>query len=169
MCSPPTNIFSDPPFGKLDLICCRKRHDLFPAGGCGRGLFAIFHSALKNNGYLFLGKSETAGEYINLFKTGLQREKIYLHKSEGKVEDLTPPTFTIPNIQAITPAGIHQAGAAAPDTGRETVYTQFLEKFMPASVILGPGRYGAALFRQLQRLPDPGAGQGDTELFLDAA
>ena len=131
------NIFSDPPFGKLDLICCRNVMIYFQPV-LRRGLFAIFHSALKNNGYLFLGKSETAGEYINLFKPVCSAEKIYLHKSEGKVEDLTPPTFTIPNIQAITPAGIHQAGAAAPDTGRETVYTQFLEKFMPASVILGP-------------------------------
>lgn len=131
------NIFSDPPFGKLDLICCRNVMIYFQPV-LRRGLFAIFHSALKNNGYLFLGKSETAGEYINLFKPVCGAEKIYLHKSEGKVEDLTPPTFTIPNIQAITPAGIHQAGAAAPDTGRETVYTQFLEKFMPASVILGP-------------------------------
>ena len=131
------NIFSDPPFGKLDLICCRNVMIYFQPV-LRRGLFAIFHSALKNNGYLFLGKSETAGEYINLFKPVCSAEKIYLHKSEGKVEDLTPPTFTIPNIQAITPAGIRQAGAAAPDTGRETVYTQFLEKFMPASVILGP-------------------------------
>ena len=48
-----------------------------------RGLFAIFHSALKDGGYLFLGKSESAGEYANLFKPVCGPEKIYLHKGEG--------------------------------------------------------------------------------------
>ena len=51
-----------------------------------RGLFAIFHSALKNNGYLFLGKSETASEYAAVFKPVCAQEKIYIHKGEGKLE-----------------------------------------------------------------------------------
>ena len=78
-------MFSDPPFGKLDLISCRNVMIYFQPV-LRRGLFAIFHQALKNNGYLFLGKSETAGEYINLFKPVCSTEKIYIHKSEGKVE-----------------------------------------------------------------------------------
>lgn len=79
------NMFSDPPFGKLDLICCRNVMIYFQPV-LRRGLFAIFHTALKNNGYLFLGKSETAGEYVSLFKPVCSAEKIYLHKVEGKVE-----------------------------------------------------------------------------------
>ena len=51
---------------------------------------------------LFLGKSETAGEYVSLFKPVCSAEKIYIHKGEGKVEDLAPPTFTIPNIHALS-------------------------------------------------------------------
>ena len=129
------NIFSDPPFGKLDLISCRNVMIYFQPV-LRRGLFAIFHQALKNNGYLFLGKSETAGEYINLFKPVCSTEKIYIHKSEGKVEDLTPPAFNIPNIQAISPLGSRQSGAHPEPAGAEALYTHFLEQFMPASVIL---------------------------------
>ena len=58
----PHNMLSDPPFGKLDLISCRNVMIYFQPI-LQRGLFAIFHSALKNGGYLFLGKSETANEY----------------------------------------------------------------------------------------------------------
>ena len=58
----PHNMLSDPPFGKLDLICCRNVMIYFQPV-LQRTLFAIFHSALKKDGYLFLGKSETAGEY----------------------------------------------------------------------------------------------------------
>ena len=47
------NIFSDPPFGKLDLISCRNVMIYFQPV-LRRALFAIFHTALKKNGYLFL-------------------------------------------------------------------------------------------------------------------
>ena len=128
------NMFSDPPFGKLDLISCRNVMIYFQPV-LRRGLFAIFHSALKNGGFLFLGKSETAGEYVNLFKPVCSAEKIYLHKGEGKVEDLTPPAFNIPNIQAISPKSI-RAGSTQRTTAAEGLYTKFLERFLPASVVL---------------------------------
>ena len=129
------NMFSDPPFGKLDLIVCRNVMIYFQPV-LRRGLFAIFHSALKNNGYLFLGKSETAGEYVNLFKPVCSAEKIYIHKGEGKVEDLTPPAFNIPNIQAISPASIRQSSSQPQDGATENMYSKFLEAFLPPSVVL---------------------------------
>ena len=129
------NMFSDPPFGKLDLISCRNVMIYFQPV-LRRGLFAIFHSALKHNGFLFLGKSETAGEYVNLFKPVCSAEKIYIHKGEGKVEDLTPPAFNIPNIQAISPTSIRAAAGQQEDPAAEGLYTRFLERFLPASVVL---------------------------------
>ena len=45
----PHNMLSDPPFGKLDLISCRNVMIYFQPI-LQRGLFAIFHSALKNGG-----------------------------------------------------------------------------------------------------------------------
>lgn len=129
------NMFSDPPFGKLDLIVCRNVMIYFQPV-LRRGLFAIFHSALKNNGYLFLGKSETAGEYVNLFKPVCSAEKIYIHKGEGKVEDLTPPAFNIPNIQAISPSSIRSASMQSDGSDDEAKYTKFLETFLPPSVVI---------------------------------
>ena len=129
------NMFSDPPFGKLDLISCRNVMIYFQPV-MRRGLFAIFHSALKNGGFLFLGKSETAGEYVNLFKPVASAEKIYIHKAEGKVEDLAPPTFNIPNIQNISLKNIH-AGMMVDDTSSsDSRYMRFLEEHLPASVVI---------------------------------
>ena len=79
----PHNMLSDPPFGKLDLISCRNVMIYFQPV-LQRTLFAIFHSALKRNGYLFLGKSETAGEFSNVFRPVCSVEKIYIHKGRGK-------------------------------------------------------------------------------------
>ena len=129
------NMFSDPPFGKLDLICCRNVMIYFQPV-LRRGLFAIFHSALKNNGYLFLGKSETAGEYVSLFKPVCGAEKIYIHKGEGKVEDLAPPTFNIPNINAISLRSTNIASGQPEDDHAGNTYIKCLEAFMPAAVVL---------------------------------
>ena len=129
------NMFSDPPFGKLDLILCRNVMIYFQPV-MRRGLFAIFHSALKDGGYLFLGKSESAGEYANLFKPVCGPEKIYLHKGEGRVEDLNPPTYTIPTIQAISRKRLGGTGAPSTQSVEENRYTKYLELFLPASVVL---------------------------------
>lgn len=129
------NMFSDPPFGKLDLISCRNVMIYFQPV-MRRGLFAIFHSALKNGGFLFMGKSETAGEYVNLFKPVCSAEKIYLHKAEGKVEDLAPPTFNIPNIQNVSLKNIHAGMSQNSESAVESRYTRFLERHLPASVVL---------------------------------
>lgn len=129
------NMFSDPPFGKLDLISCRNVMIYFQPV-MRRGLFAIFHSALKNGGYLFLGKSETAGEYVSLFKPVCSAEKIYVHKAEGKVEDLAPPTFNVPNVQNIALKTIHAGMSQTDEAVVENRYTRFLEQHLPASVVL---------------------------------
>ncbi len=129
------NMFSDPPFGKLDLICCRNVMIYFQPV-MRRGLFAIFHQALKNGGFLFLGKSETAGEYVSLFKPVCSAEKIYMHKAEGKVEDLAPPTFNIPNIQNMSLRNIHAGISQTGETMDERLYTRFLERYLPASVVI---------------------------------
>ncbi len=131
----PHNMLSDPPFGKLDLISCRNVMIYFQPV-LQRGLFAIFHSALKNGGYLFLGKSETANDYSNVFKPVCSAEKIYIHNGMGRAENLTPPPFNIPNIQTTLPRSNRTEGRENTEYALETVYVQFMEKFMPASIIL---------------------------------
>ena len=49
------NVFQDPPFGKLDLVSCRNLLIYFQ-NILQRNLFAIFHVALNDRGYLFLGR-----------------------------------------------------------------------------------------------------------------
>ena len=131
----PHNMLSDPPFGKLDLISCRNVMIYFQPV-LQRTLFAIFHSALKDNGYLFLGKSETAGEYGNVFRPVCSAEKIYIHKGEGKVDEFTPPAFNIPNIHAVSPRTSAVVDRDTGDYTLESTYIHFLEQFLPASVVL---------------------------------
>lgn len=131
----PHNMLSDPPFGKLDLISCRNVMIYFQPV-LQRSLFSIFHSALKNGGYLFLGKSETAGEYSSVFVPVCSTEKIYIHKGEGKVDEFTPPSFNIPNVQTFSPRTSAPSDRNVSEYTLESAYIHYLENFLPASVVV---------------------------------
>ena len=131
----PHNMLSDPPFGKLDLIICRNVMIYFQPV-LQRALFGIFHTALKNNAYLFLGKSETAGEFSNVFIPICGAEKIYAHRGEGKVSEFTPTVFNIPNFQSIPQRVTGISGKENSSYISESGYMRFMEKFLPASVVV---------------------------------
>jgi two-component system CheB/CheR fusion protein len=52
------NLINDPPFARLDLISCRNV--LIYLGAVQKDIIPHFHYALKQNGFLMLGQSETA-------------------------------------------------------------------------------------------------------------
>ncbi len=101
-----------------------------------KGLFAIFHTALKNGGFLFLGRSETASEYSKVFTPLSAAEKIYVHRSEGKMEDFMPPAFNIPRIHTASRSVQGLSPQQDSSFTMEGVYSRFLEKFLPASVVI---------------------------------
>ena len=131
----PHNMLSDPPFGRLSLISCRNVLIYFQPV-LQKGLFAIFHTALKNGGFLFLGRSETASEYSKVFTPLSAAEKIYVHRSEGKMEDFMPPAFNIPRIHTASRSVQGLSPQQDSSFTMEGVYSRFLEKFLPASVVI---------------------------------
>lgn len=75
----PHNFLKDPPFAKVDLISCRNvliYMDTF----LQKKAFTTFHYALKENGFLLLGKSETTGASADLFTQISRHDKIYSRK-----------------------------------------------------------------------------------------
>ncbi len=49
------NVLRDPPFSRLDLICCRNLLIYLDRDGAGQHACEMFHFALRPGGYLFLG------------------------------------------------------------------------------------------------------------------
>ena len=56
------NVMADPPFSRLDLICCRNVL-IYLAPVAQRRVIETFHYALSPGGFLVLGESETVGEH----------------------------------------------------------------------------------------------------------
>ena len=75
------NVIKDPPFSKLDLISCRNLL-IYMSGELQKKLMPLFHYALNPGGFLFLGTSETVGEFTDMF-TSLDRKSKLYQRLEG--------------------------------------------------------------------------------------
>lgn len=73
------NLLTDPPFSRMDLISCRNLL-IYLESGSHRRILPTFHYALKPNGFLFLGASETVGTDTDLFATVDKKYRIYSRK-----------------------------------------------------------------------------------------
>ncbi|MFT5783408.1 MAG: two-component system CheB/CheR fusion protein [Candidatus Krumholzibacteriia bacterium] len=73
------DMIKDPPFSNLDLISCRNLL-IYMGGELQKKIIPLFHYALGMKGFLFLGTSETVGEFDELFSTVDRKAKIYQRK-----------------------------------------------------------------------------------------
>ncbi|MFB3890294.1 MAG: chemotaxis protein CheB [Candidatus Bathyarchaeia archaeon] len=69
----------DPPFSNIDLISCRNVL-IYLKPEAQKRIIALFHYALKPDGYLVLGKSENIGGFEELFAT-VDKAPVYLKKA----------------------------------------------------------------------------------------
>jgi two-component system CheB/CheR fusion protein len=72
----PQDFIKDPPFSRMDLICCRNLL-IYIENDVQSRLFPLFNYALKPGGILFLGTSETIGESKDLFTVLDRKWKIF--------------------------------------------------------------------------------------------
>ena len=75
------DLIKDPPFSKLDLISCRNLM-IYLGADLQKKLISLFHYALNPGGMLFLGTSETIGEFVDLFATLERKGKLYQRKED---------------------------------------------------------------------------------------
>lgn len=131
------NVLQDPPFGKLDLICCRNVLIYFQTV-LQRNLFAIFHMALSDKGYLFLGRSESVIDYDDVFRVICADEKIFIHYAAGKAPAHEKSSYSMQNFETrLEP--IHMPGLEEEEPVKYKSHeldTSVLESLMPASVLV---------------------------------
>ena len=76
------NLLTDAPFTKLDLLSCRNLL-IYLDAPAQHNILPLFHYALKPNGVLFLGTSETVGEYDRLFAVIDRKWKLFRRTAES--------------------------------------------------------------------------------------
>lgn len=131
------NVIKDPPFSKIDLIICRNLL-IYMSGELQKKLIPLFHYAINPGGFLFLGSSETVGDFNDIFEILDRKLKIYMRKDDvncSRYANLGKffPAVTSPNISAIPPA-IKKSNEAKPSLSAITEQT--LLKYSPAAVLV---------------------------------
>jgi len=78
----PQNLLRDPPFTKLDLLCCRNLL-IYLDQELHKRLMPVFHYTLRPGGLLFLGSSESVGAFQEHFAVLDQKWKIYQRRESA--------------------------------------------------------------------------------------
>lgn len=130
------NVVEDPPFSKLDLISCRNLL-IYMGPELQKKALPLFHYALKPDGFLFLGNSETIGEFTDLFAVVDRKWKLYRRK-----EGLSPHLPMIDFSGSILTEGAAAGLPAEEITGRaklnlrQVVEQTLLQDYSPACAIV---------------------------------
>jgi two-component system CheB/CheR fusion protein len=98
----------DPPFSRLDIICCRNVL-IYMDTSFQKKLLSIFHYALKPRGVLLLGQAESIGYNSELFTVMDKRHRIHRKKPGAmaggvEVPMATPPLKSEPSAKAAADA-----------------------------------------------------------------
>jgi two-component system, chemotaxis family, CheB/CheR fusion protein len=133
------DVIKDPPFSKLDLIICRNLM-IYMGGELQKKLIPLFHYSLKPGGYLFLGTSETIGEYNHLFTVIDRTLKVYQRK-EGFAGEQRPAGISFMHYSKTEPTAVaDRRNNMAGKKPLRDLTEQELLKQMDAAAVLVNGR-----------------------------
>lgn len=131
------NIIKDPPFSRLDMISCRNLL-IYMSASLQQKLIHLFHYSLYPDGILFLGSSETIGEFHNLFEVLDQKAKIYQCKNvtnNSKII-LSSRIQPIEQLSLITPALFKQNQTKSSLSLRELTEQTLLQELIPSAALV---------------------------------
>ncbi len=155
------NFLKDPPFGKMDVITCRNVL-IYLQPYLQKKALTTFHYALKKEGFLLLGKSETTGNAPDLFNPSEKNYKIFTPRDRpGKLMQVAGQRRGEMNRDFSRPAKAENARTDFQRTADEVI----LSRYTPAGVVVDEamdivhfrGRTGAYL--------EPQAGKPDLSLM----
>jgi two-component system, chemotaxis family, CheB/CheR fusion protein len=148
----PHNLISDPPFTRMDMVCCRNLL-IYLQPEAQEKVISLFHFALRLHGVLFLGSSEGLGKIAAEFDTIDSSCKIFRKARDLKISlDMNVD----PSQQRFTASAVIQTPhRMTVSLDRQLVhdYDFLLREYMPAGVLINERRQVLHCF-------------GDTSLLL---
>jgi two-component system, chemotaxis family, CheB/CheR fusion protein len=138
------NVISDPPFSRLDFISCRNLL-IYLDLELQKKIFPLFSYVLVDGGYLFLGSSETIGQFSDIFSQVDIKNKIFQKKETmgPRIADYPPLTFS-DNI-ALARNGRIKKGEAA-FNAQELMDSLILQDYAPPSLLIN-NKFDILFFR----------------------
>jgi two-component system CheB/CheR fusion protein len=132
------NLLRDPPFSRLDLICCRNLL-IYLDRSAQAHVLEMFRIALRPGGYLFMGTSESTDAVGNLFTAVDKKNRIFRVNpglAGGRHMPLLNESPAIDAAGAIAqpPRSANRRAAGVPGTAE--LHQRAIEQFSPPSVLI---------------------------------
>src|SRR6266446_2142912 len=127
------SVIRDPPFSRIDLVSCRNLLIYFGTEFQATAV-PVFHFALKENGYLFLGTSENVSQFGDLFAPVDKKHRIFQRRNHVTAP-LRFPLFT-PHGRNVPTPDVRRETIAIADNVRRTVENRVAERHAPAHVVV---------------------------------
>jgi len=128
------NVLRDPPFLRLDLICCRNLL-IYLDREAQTQVLEMFRFALKPGGYLFLGMSEATVAAPNLFTVVDKKNRIYKVNPLGHSIRRLPLQVEIPRERA---GAVYTSGESVEPVlpSSAELHRKFIDQVAPPSVLI---------------------------------
>ncbi|WP_116142134.1 CheR family methyltransferase [Trinickia diaoshuihuensis] len=127
------NVLSDPPFSRLDLVCCRNLL-IYLDREAQIDTLRTFHFALRPNAHLFLGSSETADSAGGLFSVVDKKARLY--RASIAVRADTPVPITQPGALNARPAVMTLQPSGKRKFSFGELHQRVVEQHAPPSVLV---------------------------------
>jgi two-component system CheB/CheR fusion protein len=161
------DLLADAPFSRLDLVCCRNVL-IYLRPEVQEKVLALFHFALREDGILVLGASETVGNLGNRFKAISKKLRIFRHVGRshpGEVEfPIAPPDG---GRTTKSPPGKRPAVALPVKLG-ELARQALLDAYAPASVLINARHESLYFSGPIDRYLRIATGEASRDLFMMA-
>jgi two-component system CheB/CheR fusion protein len=129
----PHSVIRDPPFSRIDLVSCRNLLIYF-AIDVQNHVLPVFHYALRPDGYLFLGTSESVGQFNDLFLPVEKKQRIFRRRADA-VHHARIPIAMIGQRLAV-PSPAPRSAATSGQALRQAVEGQVLERYALPFVVV---------------------------------
>jgi two-component system, chemotaxis family, CheB/CheR fusion protein len=164
------DLIQAPPFSRLDLISCRNLL-IYMSGALQKKLMPLFHYALNPGGMLFLGSSESVGEFAQLFAPLDRKWKLYQRQEEAfgagypglgqiigttTVARVKPRPLTIPTSEMRLPL-------------RKLTEQMLLDEYAPAAVLVNAQGDVFYIHGRTGRYLEPSSGEAGINNILTMA
>lgn len=161
------NIIKDAPFTKLDILSCRNLMIYFSSELQDK-LIPIFHYSLNPGGILFIGSSESVGNFSDGFKLVDHKWKIFQRTSSVSL----PPMFqsNLPfKVNEPVPKGTRVETKKAKEISMtELIQKTLLNSFTPASVLINEKGDIVYIHGKTGKYLEPAMGQAELNIITMA-
>jgi two-component system, chemotaxis family, CheB/CheR fusion protein len=129
----PHNLMGDPPFSRIDLITCRNLL-IYIQRDAQRDIIEVFHYALRSEGYLILGSSETL-DASELFRLDSKKCCVYRKRNVPAPEPRLP-VFPLTRTRIAADADRNENAGEPIVYG--TLHQRMVEQYAPPSALVTP-------------------------------